>query len=151
MAYVTFEDLYGSIELLVFPSVLSKYFSLIKPGEIILVRGRINAREDESPKIIADYVEYAPRADKADGLSPHKHKKSAPPGLYLRICSEQSEDYRRASMITAVFEGSVPLYIRFDDNKKLMRAPKSMYVSPNDIMLEELKRLLGRDNVILID
>lgn len=151
MAYVTFEDLYGSIELLVFPSVLTKYFSLIKPGEIILVRGRINAREDEPPKIIADYFEYAPRVDKVDELRPQKRKRSTPPGLYLRVSSEQSEEYRRACLITSVFEGSVPLYIRFDDKKKLMRAPKSMFVSPNDVMLEELKRLLGHDNVVLID
>lgn len=152
MAYVMFEDLYGSIELVIFPRVLSSFLSLIKTGEIVLVRGRINLREDEETKILADSFDaYTETASGHDSPSRQKSKQSsAPPGLYLRVSSMNGEDYRRASLVTAVFEGRFPLYIRFRDTGKLMRAPDSMSVTPNEVMINELERIVGKENVVFI-
>lgn len=58
--------------------------------------------------------------------------------------------YKRACLVTAVFDGSWPLYIRFQDTGKMVRAPQHMCVWPHPVMLDELRRILGDDNVALI-
>ena len=53
MAFVTVEDLYGSIELIVFENAyLSAQNSLVEEN-IVLIDGRLSIREDEETKIIA--------------------------------------------------------------------------------------------------
>lgn len=54
MAYLTAEDLYGSIEVLVFPKILSQYGPMLQAGNAVLLRGRISLREDEEPKLLCD-------------------------------------------------------------------------------------------------
>ena len=54
MAFVTLEDMYGSIELIVFPKTLEKYSHLLVQDGLIGLRGRLSIREDESPKIIPE-------------------------------------------------------------------------------------------------
>ena len=49
MAYVMVEDLYGALEMLVFPQTLSRFVSLIRPGQVLYIRARISVREDEGP------------------------------------------------------------------------------------------------------
>ncbi|HPU58534.1 MAG TPA: hypothetical protein PLG48_03350, partial [Candidatus Avimonas sp.] len=81
----------------------------------------------------------------------NQKKQKAPPGLYLRVSSAKGEDYRRACLVTNVFDGTVPVYIRFQDTGKLLRVPQNMFVEPNEVMLEELRRILGKDNVVYIE
>lgn len=49
MAYAMVEDLYGSMELIVFPKVLEEYGGLLQTGRIVVAQGRISLREDEAP------------------------------------------------------------------------------------------------------
>ncbi|HOB36460.1 MAG TPA: DNA polymerase III subunit alpha [Candidatus Avimonas sp.] len=151
MAYAVLEDLYGSIEALIFPRTLSEYAPYIKSGAVALILGRLSVREDEEPKIIVDSIQPAPDRD---GQIPDRKavkKSRAPYGLYLRLSSEKGEDYRRALLVTDIFNGPVPLYIRFKDSGKLMRAPRSMFVEPNDVMIAELERILGKENVAYVE
>ena len=70
-------------------------------------------------------------------------------GLYLKFPSRQSFAYRKAMQYTAIFDGRIPLYLYFEDEKKLVRAPVSLFVDENEVLLRELKRLLGEKNVVL--
>ena len=56
MAFITLEDMTGSMEMLVFPKVLALYSSLLREGEAVVVTGRLSTREDEEPKIICEKV-----------------------------------------------------------------------------------------------
>ncbi len=55
MAFVTIEDLQGSIELVIFPRTWSKFSELIQFDKIILVEGRVDAQGAE-PKVLVDNV-----------------------------------------------------------------------------------------------
>ncbi|HHV50983.1 MAG TPA: DNA polymerase III subunit alpha [Clostridiales bacterium] len=156
MAYADIEDLYGSMEALIFPRILAEYAQYITGGTAVLVGGRLSIREDEPAKIIVEEVSPAPDPTKPELVqvkkSPKNQKKQkAPPGLYLRVSSAKGEDYRRACLVTNVFDGTVPVYIRFQDTGKLLRVPQNMFVEPNEVMLEELRRILGKDNVVYIE
>lgn len=47
MAFVMLEDTSGSIEMLVFPKVLTQYSHKLAEGSVVIVRGRVSMREEE--------------------------------------------------------------------------------------------------------
>lgn len=56
MAFVTLEDMYGAIEMLVFPKSLETYASLLQEGRVLEVVGKLSLREEEDAKLLCDYV-----------------------------------------------------------------------------------------------
>ncbi len=56
MAFITLEDMYGTLEAIVFPTVLKKYSPLLVEDSIVLINGRLSVREEEQPKIICEEV-----------------------------------------------------------------------------------------------
>ena len=54
MAFVGFEDLTGSLEMLVFPKVLASFGGYIKAENAIVVKARVSIREGEDPKLICE-------------------------------------------------------------------------------------------------
>jgi len=56
MAFLTLEDLYGQMELVIFPNVFEKYRSLLVQDNAIAVSGNISIREDEQPKILCNTI-----------------------------------------------------------------------------------------------
>ena len=72
-------------------------------------------------------------------------------GLYLRVPSAEHPLYKRALLVTSVFDGSWPLYIRFQDSGKMVRAPQNLCVWPHAVMLDELRAILGEENVALVE
>ena len=49
-----------------------------------------------------------------------------------------------------VFAGEQPLYIRFADTGKMVKAPASMGVWPHEVMMRELRSFLGEENVVWV-
>lgn len=56
MAFMQLEDLYGSVEVIVFPNVYSRCSSLIREDQVVVVRGTVNFKEDEAAKVLAEQV-----------------------------------------------------------------------------------------------
>mgnify|MGYP002477347386 CR=1 FL=1 len=57
MAFVEIEDLYGSVEVIVFPKVFEQCKELLVEDQPIIVRGRVTIQEDQIAKIIADRIQ----------------------------------------------------------------------------------------------
>ncbi len=150
MAFVTLEDMYGSIEILVFPKTLAQYAEWIAEGKIVKIFGRVSMREDEDAKLVCETVSAAPSPNSTAKKNDPKTK-SQRPGLYLKVPEEECEVYDRAKKYLAIFEGPTPLYVYFVSTKKLLRAPAAMRVSVNDVLIRELKRLLGAKNVAVVE
>ncbi len=148
MAFVNIEDKYGSVEMLVFPRTLDEYGNMIVGGNIVRVSGTVSRREDEVPQIICDKL--MPVSKNIPSVLMDSQKKNTPPGLYLRVPNDTCEEYIRAKQIIDIFDGSEPLYIFFTESRKLWRTPASMRVDVNDVMVRELKRRIGTENVSLV-
>ena len=56
MAFIQLEDLRGATEALVFPRVYEKHQTLLEPETLVVLRGRLSVREEESPKLIPEEV-----------------------------------------------------------------------------------------------
>ena len=159
MAFATLEDISGSMEVLVFPNVYAAYAQQLMEGSILRMNGRISFTEEKEPKLLCDSVagiptaaELQPKQGPAERVV-NAQKKADPSksGLYLKFASEDDPRFRKAMQYVAVFDGQTALFLYFEDTKKLKRAPASMSVDLNDVLLRELRRLLGDKNVAFRD
>ncbi len=158
MAYIQLEDLYGAIELVAFPKLLAQYEALLQPGQVVLVTGRLDIPEEKDPKLLGERVEPVPEKvpqETAEAVPvPAPAAKKAPSthaGLYLKLPTDSGEVYRHAQRLVQVFEGHTPVYLRFADTGRLVRTPRDWWCDPQPILLQELRRLLGEDNVAVVE
>ena len=56
MAFVNIDDLFGSVEVIVFSDCFKRSSEHIAGDNIVVVRGRVNYKEGEAPKIIASKI-----------------------------------------------------------------------------------------------
>ena len=56
MAFVTLEDRYSEIEVLVFPKIYNKFTEIIVQDTALAVSGTLSRREDESPKLLVNEI-----------------------------------------------------------------------------------------------
>jgi len=56
MAFLQLEDLYGTVEVIVFPNVYERTLSLMKNDTVIAVKGTLSFKEEEAPKVLADKI-----------------------------------------------------------------------------------------------
>lgn len=57
MAFLSLEDIYGAIECIVFPKILSEYSNILQEDSLVAVSCRLSIREDEPPKLLLQSVQ----------------------------------------------------------------------------------------------
>lgn len=153
MAFITVEDMYGVIEVLVFATVYEKYQDVIMAGSILKIRGRISFTEEKEPKLICEYVSPPPTEKEMDGLNYTKvyqnksENNSKNKGLYIKVKNNSCVEYKKAMEYIDVFDGFSDLYIYFTETKKLVRAPAINRVDINEVLVKSLRKILGEGNV----
>lgn len=145
MAFVTIEDLYGSIEVIVFPKTLEQYQNLIYDGSVISVSGTLSIEEEKDSKVLADVIEAPPTEISAAAQPQKKKRRSA---LYLRFKSKADEKIALAKRVTTIFDGTIPLYFYYIDSGEYELQPRNEFVEVNQTEINELKRILGDENVV---
>ncbi len=175
MAYVVAEDLTGSAELVVFSSVLQQAGDCLKEDRAVWIAGRIDAREDEAPKILPSaiyplderYLKAAQNAVQGAGRGERTRMREtrqnpAPRGgngvqpgqkcrrrLYLRISGMEDARLEQIKPLLTEYRGDLPVILFCADTKKQMLTPKSMWTHYNFTLLEKLQFILGAENVII--
>ena len=144
MAFITVEDLSGSMEVLAFPKVLLAASEAVHDNAVVVIKGRVSYKEDEPSKLIADSIvdveRYEPDKIKTD-------IKSTKNGLWLKLSSMRSESFEETKNLLQIFEGNFPVYMYFEDTKQRMLAPKSLWCTQSDLLVSELERVLGAGSV----
>lgn len=162
MAYVTLEDITGSIEMLVFQKTLDEAGQHLKGDSAIVVNGRVSAREDEAPKIICDSV--APLTDEGVELflkrrkSPRnysepykKPQQTLPPGkrLFIRITAQTAELLDEAKNAMRRHPGDMPVVIFDSQTGKSFIANRDLWVLDCEWILQELAAILPQEDVVI--
>ena len=149
MAFLNFEDMTGSIEVIVFPKTLIEKPTMFHEGNILLLHGRVSMREDEDTKVVCEAVEPCPSSVPAEAAkAPTQEKKKAARGLFLRFDTASSPQIKYCRKLLNIFDGAVPLYYYFADTKEYKRNPIGQNIDVNDVLLRELRKILGESNVI---
>ncbi|WP_085829570.1 DNA polymerase III subunit alpha [Clostridium massiliodielmoense] len=138
MAFITLEDLYSSIEVIIFPKTLEQFNRIIMEDEIVLIKGRVTKREDEQPKIICDYVE------KVFNFSSKK--------LYIQIENKKilKQTMNDIKQISLSNNGNIPIYICTKEERKKFLIAREFWINENEDVLKIIKQRYGEENVKLL-
>lgn len=170
MAFAVIEDAGASLEMIVFPKVLAIHAGIIAEHVPLIVDGRVSLREEEEPKIICERMFSVSEADRLPPMEqargrnvresadhrrrpiaaqapPEPQRPRGNPILYLRVPSLESPEWQRALKVIKVFDGVSRVLIRCADSGQMVEAPPKYRVMMNTVMLDELGRILGAENV----
>jgi DNA polymerase-3 subunit alpha len=142
MAYVTIEDDTAAIEMLCFSNALNQYGGYLRENVPVVITGKLSFREDKDPQIIINRVR--PMTDYTDG-TPQPEEITKETKLYLKLPTEQGPLFAKIRAILNMFPGENPVVVYFADTK----VRRGSRCAPAESMLEELVRLLGKENVVL--
>ncbi len=133
MATFRLEDMYGSMEMIVFPKSFFKYSTFISNDSVVLVKGTLIINEDERKVNVTDISLF--------------NEESVPEKLYIRIKDNSVID--KMKVILRAYSGNTPVYVYFEKEKKNTLAEKSMWVTLSKTLKKELTELLGEENVVV--
>ena len=143
MAYATLEDLYGTIELVFFPSVLAKYKDLIVDDAIVCLRGRLNTMGDRVSMAVQEvqpwYVENRARRSDADEQMPARAQQI----LYVKVADR--EQYRKICDLIELNPGDVEVRMQF--GQKLYGFDQKVRI--RESLMMQLKDILGENSILL--
>ena len=152
MAFVTVEDLSGSMELLVFPKTLTQCGESIFENAVVVVRGKVSVKEDEAAKLVADEIitvdrYQPPRVGDASSIAAGQTKKGKI--LYLKCPSMKGKEFAKVKDLLEIFSGDMPVRIRISDTGQMVAAPRNLWAMENPRLIKELTDLLGEDCVVI--
>jgi DNA polymerase III catalytic subunit, DnaE type len=131
MAFVTIEDYYGTIEVIVFPTIYEEYRNMLVEERPVFIKGRISIKEEESPKVLCDDV--IPMV-KSSG----KMFIKVPANFNGSIINEIKSILKR-------YKGNTPVIIYFERDNKRFQADRSLWVTPCKDLYDMLSNLLGQN------
>ena len=137
MAFLTLEDLYGTIEIVIFSNLYQKVADKIEEDTVVVVKGRASISSDGEAKLIASDIECFNT----------EQKKTTTLGLIL---TEQSHiSLQDIIKILLKYHGSIPVYIYDKKKEKKFKADSRYWIQQNELLFQELELLLGNENVIV--
>ncbi len=150
MAFAAVEDLSAGIEMIVFPKTLTEYNGIFFEGSVLEMWGHIVDDENDL-RIICDRISPAPKAAAASqsvsSVSNAVSKRAS--RIFIKLPSRDSKECDYTKKLLAVFDGTTPVSLYYSDTKTYDHLPRSNNVDINDVMVAELKRVLGKDSVVL--
>ena len=137
MAFVTLEDLYGTIEVIVFPTIYKRYARLLDNDSTVIIQGKLSLKEEEEPKILCDRV---------IPLTSSMNKK-----LYLKIGPNNRINIsHQLNPILKKYSGNIPVILYVESIKQKSLADRELWVKEDRGLIEELSNLLGNGCVKLV-
>ncbi len=135
MAFLTFEDLYGSIDVIVFPKMYEKFSQIMNEDSIVFIKARISLREDEAPKLMCEqiilYDEYA----------------SLFKTLYLKIETGAEQKWDDVKNVLLEHKGNTPIKVFFEKEGCVRSVSKDLFCTLDDDFCHKLSDILGENCV----
>ena len=136
MAFLTLEDLVGTLEVIVFPKDYAIYRPLIFAGNKVLIRGRASVGTEEEGKLIAEKI-----------LSFDEIERE----IWIRFKNLEAYKLQEAYLLDlAGFEGmagNARLAIFLADTRQIKYMPPECSINGNEEVLRMLKARFGENNV----
>ena len=156
MSFVDMEDMFGPVEVVVFPNVYERCSHLIEEDSIISVKGTINFKEGETPKILAnEIVDLKALKNTVVEVEEPSAEAEAPEGIYkIRlpqgdgIHNIQTQNDAVLAKITDVirkYPGKWQAIIYYPQGGS-RRAGKELWADPCEEFAKEIKSIVGEDN-----
>ena len=138
MAFLTLEDLLGTLEIVVFPRDYERNASLMQEDAKVFIQGRVSAEDDKASKLISEKI--YPFSD-------------VPRELWIQFADKGAYEREVAELYRILSESDgtdqVVLYIR--SPKAMKRLPPSRGVKIGDELLGILNEKYGNQNVKVVE
>lgn len=138
MAFITLEDLYGVMEILIFPNVLERYRYMLKENEKIFVKGKVSIGDDEQGKLICDQI-----------ISFDK----VPRELWIQFKDKNEYMLKENELLEFIRNSdgndTLIIYCKAEKAKKVF--PRNMRVNADAGMVNRLSEKYGTDNVKAVE
>ena len=138
MAFLTIEDLLGTVEVVVFPRDYGKYQSLLEVDSKVFIRGRANVEEEKNGKLICERVYGFDEAKRELWIQfPDKEQFIAQEDkLYKMLAESDGKD-------------SVVIYLSAERARK--RLPDSRNIEIEEGLMNNLTKIYGENNVKVVE
>ena len=137
MAFVTIEDLYGTIEVLVFPKLYEKYRQIIAEDNKVFITGRVTSGGEENAKMICEIITLF--SDKSSEL-----------WIRFENKEEYEEKYPQLLENIKISNGKDKIVIYLNQEKAKKILPASCNVNADQQFLQKMQALFGENNVRIV-
>ena len=131
MAFVTLEDFYGTLEVIVFPKTFAECRQYLEPDEKVMISGRVSAEVDRDAKLIAD------------GILPISARK-----IWIQMEDRAVYDASWNGLLRELKKhpGTCEVVLSLK-NEKLRKTLSEAYAGVDEELLGWLKRRFGAENI----
>ena len=137
MAFLTLEDMYGSVEVVVFARDFEKNRSILTPDAKLFITGRASVSDDEAKLLFSKAISF-------DDI---------PRDVWLQFETKEAYERLQSELYQIIdrHAGSsfIKIYIR--EGKLRKNLPPQFAIASGGEALEELKALIGAENVVVKD
>ena len=138
MAFITLEDLVGTVEIIIFPKDYERYAKYLENDAKVFVEGRVTAEEDRNGKLICEKIISFDEVNRE---------------LWLQFPSKSDFEEKEGALYGKMMDadGSEHVVIYLAAEKQMKRLPENRNVAITKELLEELGNFLGKDNVKVVE
>ena len=138
MAFITIEDLVGTVEVIVFPRDYKKIGKMLNVDDKVFVSGRISAEEDRASKMILE------------SIRPFSEPKKE---LWIQFADVEEFTRREPELLSTIMDSegsdSVIIYVKKEKMKKVLPASRNIKIT--DELLGRLYQIFGEKNVKAVE
>lgn len=137
MAFITLEDLMGTVEIIVFPKDYEKYRSLLETDRKVFVKGRVTVEEDKPAKMICQKI--VPFDE-------------VPKQLWLQFTNREAYRNIEESLFALLgqYDGQDTVIIYLSQERAKKQLPNSRMTKVCPELLEKLYEDMGHENVKVV-
>ena len=137
MAFIMVEDLYGSVEVIVFPNLYEKYKDILQEDSKLFIKGRVSIQEDQDAKLICN--EMIP----FDQVTQTK--------VYIRFQNQEDYERKHKLIVEHLEKGQGTCKVIFYLQEENMQKQLKKKVAFNDETLAYLHSVVGKQHVKLVE
>ncbi|MDD3537650.1 MAG: DNA polymerase III subunit alpha [Eubacteriales bacterium] len=154
MAFVTLEDLYGTVETVVFPKAYDQSGDHLQEDKIVVIRGKLDAKAEGAAKLLADKIwllsEYEEakeeaRARRSNGRNKPSRPEQKTPVIKLVIPEtfQEEEGLLTFREIAREFRGDMPVAVLVACTGKKYQLDYDLWVEPTEAFFEKIRSVFG--------
>jgi len=148
MAFIVLEDLFGTVECIVFPQTFKHYNSMVHEESFVVLEGTLNIKEDEQPKILVNTIN--PLLKVTESELKDLGKKSAK-NLFIKIANKK--DWHLIETIKPTLKkhhGTTPIIIYIEESNEKLKADKELWINLNEDIIIKLVNFFGQENIKVV-
>ena len=138
MAFLTVEDLLGTVEIVVFPRDYEKWQAMLNEDARVFVQGRVNAEDDKPSKLILEKV---------------RAFEDMPQELWIQFKDKAEYAEKEQELLETLkgYAGVSAVVIYLKDVNAMKRLPAVYHVRISDSLTGELRKKYGESNVKVVE